>query len=149
MKWGRVLINMLFDKVFNNYNDFYANPLMPREENIKKIIKYDIPSMLTSYLNLDSSKYLVTGSYGVGNPTETPWIAIFDKDITTSAQHGFYIVFLFRKDMEGVYLSLNQGTTNLRAKFKGFKPVQKMKEVASEIKKRDIFIPNKWFSKRN
>lgn len=55
--------------------------------------------------------YLVEGSIGAGNLAEVPWICIFDRDITTSAQNGYYIVLLFRSDMEGVYLSLNQGWT--------------------------------------
>ncbi|WP_416144925.1 MrcB family domain-containing protein [Planococcus koreensis] len=127
------MISNLFQKVFNSYADFYANPSTIRPDNMKRIIKYDIPQELISLLHLDPKKYLVTGSYGVGNPTETPWIAIFDRTITKSAQHGFYIVILFRKDMEGAYLSLNQGTTHLRNKFKGFRPIEKMKEVAKEI----------------
>lgn len=138
-KGGRVLIRDLFQKVFNHYASFYANPSIKGPEDMKRIIKYDMPRELTSLLHLDSNKYLVTGSYGVGNPTETPWIAIFDKSITTSAQHGFYIVFLFRKDMEGAYLSLNQGTTYLRNKFKGFKPIEKMREIAREIEN-EVFL---------
>lgn len=127
------MISNLFEKVFNSYADFYVNPSTIGPDNMKRIIKYDIPQELISLLHLDPKKYLVTGSYGVGNPTETPWIAIFDRSITKSAQHGFYIVILFRKDMEGAYLSLNQGTTHLRNKFKGFRPIEKMKEVAIEI----------------
>lgn len=121
----------LFFDVFDNYTEFYNNPA--ENINIKKTLKYDIPYEMKSILQLDPKKYLITGSYGVGNPTETPWIAIFDKSITVSAQHGFYVVILFRKDMQGCYLSLNQGTTYLRNKFKGYKPVQKMKEVANKL----------------
>lgn len=121
----------LFLDVFDNYTEFYNNPA--ENINIKKTLKYDIPYEMNTILQLDPKKYLITGSYGVGNPTETPWIAIFDKSITVSAQHGFYVVILFRKDMQGFYLSLNQGTTYLRNKFKGFKPVQKMKEVATKL----------------
>lgn len=122
----------LFLDVFDNYTEFYNNPA--ENINLKKTLKYDIPYEMNSILQLDPKKYLITGSYGVGNPTETPWIAIFDKSITVSAQHGFYVVILFRKDMQGCYLSLNQGTTYLRNKFKGYKPVQKMKEVATKLK---------------
>lgn len=124
----------LFLKVFHNYNEFYKNPSSPEANNIKRIIKHDLPKELYSFLELDPEKYLIKGSFGVGNPTETPWIAIFDKEITTSAQSGFYVVVLFRKDMRGFYLSLNQGTTYLRSKFKGHKPVKKMQEVASKVR---------------
>lgn len=57
--------------------------------------------------------YKVTGSPGQGNWAETPWIAVFDPTITTSAQRGFYVVYLFREDGQAVYLSLNQATTEV------------------------------------
>jgi 5-methylcytosine-specific restriction protein A len=58
-----------------------------------------------------SDDYLVSGSIGKGLISETPWIGVFDKSITQSAQNGFYIVYLFRSDLKGFYLSLNQGWT--------------------------------------
>lgn len=53
----------------------------------------------------------VSYSYGKGNWATIPWIAIFDKRETSTAQKGVYIVFLFRGDMSGVYLTFNQGVT--------------------------------------
>ena len=46
---------------------------------------------------------------GKGLATKTPWIAILDKDITTSTREGVYIVFLFSSDYKHIYLTLNQG----------------------------------------
>ena len=43
-----------------------------------------------------------------------PWTGVFNKKITDSAQRGYYIVYLFREDMKGVYLSLNQGMTDIK-----------------------------------
>ena len=42
-----------------------------------------------------SDRYLVNGSVGQGNWAEIPWICVFDRQITTSAQRGYYIVYLF------------------------------------------------------
>ncbi len=61
----------------------------------------------------DKVRYKVVGSPGKGNWTECPWIAIFDTLITETAQSGYYPVFLFKADMTGVYLSLNQGVTEV------------------------------------
>ena len=36
---------------------------------------------------------------------------IMNKDITTSTQRGYYIVYLFSEDMERLYLTLAQGVT--------------------------------------
>lgn len=63
------------------------------------------------FATIDSSKYKITGSPGQGNWADIPWIAIFDREITTTATKGYYIVYLFTADMSGVYLSLNQGWT--------------------------------------
>lgn len=53
--------------------------------------------------------YIVEGSAGRGRWAETPWLAIFDPLETDSAEHGVYVVFLFRRDGAGVYLTLGQG----------------------------------------
>ena len=37
----------------------------------------------------------------------------FDPMVTETAQRGFYVVYLFRGDGDSVYLSLNQGTTEV------------------------------------
>jgi 5-methylcytosine-specific restriction protein A len=66
----------------------------------------------------DKNRYKVVGSPGQGQWTECPWIAIFDILITDSAQSGYYPVFLFKTDMSGVYLSLNQGVSEVRDYYK-------------------------------
>lgn len=58
------------------------------------------------------------GSAGQGTWTRGPWIGVFDKLVTTSAQRGYYPVYLFREDMKGVYLSLNQGITEAKTFYR-------------------------------
>lgn len=60
--------------------------------------------------------HLVKGSTGVGGLPFVPWVAIFDPDETTSAQRGMYVVYLFAEDKTKIYLSLNQGTDDFKAK---------------------------------
>ena len=67
--------------------------------------------------SLPSKKYKQEASIGAGNLVEIPWICIFDREITLSAQNGYYIVFLFRSDMQGFYMSLNQGWTQYKNKY--------------------------------
>lgn len=66
----------------------------------------------------DNTRYKVFGSPGKGQWTDCPWIAILDLLITDSPQSGFYPVFLFKADMSGVYLSLNQGVTEVKDNYK-------------------------------
>lgn len=56
-------------------------------------------------------KYIFRGGAGQGTWARCPWVAIFNPIITDSAQRGYYPVYLFREDMAGVYLSLNQAMT--------------------------------------
>ncbi|POX90633.1 hypothetical protein C3477_06755 [Mycobacterium kansasii] len=60
-----------------------------------------------------SANYVVKGSGGQSTPAFVPWIAVFNPDETDQAQHGMYVVYLFKADMTGVYLSLNHGVTEL------------------------------------
>ena len=62
--------------------------------------------------------YLVEGSGGKGVSTFTPWIAVFDPDETTTAQHGMYVVYIYTQDMQQVTLSLNQGVTEVVTNYR-------------------------------
>nr|WP_277819366.1 DUF3578 domain-containing protein [Pseudoroseomonas vastitatis] len=55
----------------------------------------------------------VSWSLGQGNWATVPWIALMDEAETTSTQRGIYGVFLFPHDLSGVYLTLNQGVTEI------------------------------------
>jgi 5-methylcytosine-specific restriction protein B len=53
----------------------------------------------------------VQGSVGQGNWVGVPWVAFLDSRETDSTQDGVYPVLLFRPDMSGVFVTLNQGVT--------------------------------------
>jgi 5-methylcytosine-specific restriction protein A len=86
-----------------------------------------IPVKFVEFLSLPET-FKVAGSIGKGNITEIPWVCFFDTEITTSAQTGFYIVLLFKTDMSGFYLSLNQGWTQYQNEY----GVKKGKEAIKE-----------------
>lgn len=54
---------------------------------------------------------LVRCSLGQGNWATIPWVALLDPEVTDAVSRGVYVIFLFRADMSGVYLTLNQGTS--------------------------------------
>jgi 5-methylcytosine-specific restriction protein B len=58
-------------------------------------------------------KLRVKWSMGQGNWAKVPWIALLDGRETDTTQRGVYCVYLFRQDMSGVYLTFNQGVTQL------------------------------------
>lgn len=101
--------NFLDDK--HNYKTAKAsNPSWDR------LVK-NLPKAIKASANLTDA-YKIEGSIGKGAISEIPWICFFDKDITESAQNGFYIVLLFKADMSGYYLSLNQGWTQYENEYK-------------------------------
>ncbi|MET9244950.1 DUF3578 domain-containing protein [Nonomuraea sp. NPDC003709] len=57
-----------------------------------------------------------------------PWVAILDENITKTAQEGLYVVYLYRRDLSRVYLSMNQGATQHRRGAEG----RGLKGVAAE-----------------
>ena len=65
------------------------------------------------------SSLKISWSAGQGNWAKVPWISIFDPRETSSTQGGVYVVFLFRQDMSGSYLTLNQGVTKPRQQLGG------------------------------
>lgn len=105
-------INEFINRLLNEYvhekgKSFSDNPL-------GKYVRRTIPEILNQTNYFDPSQYLVTGSVGQGNWVTIPWIAIFNRSITTSAQRGIYIVYLMHKNGKKMYLTFNQGYTELR-----------------------------------
>lgn len=97
------------------------------------ILLKKLPNELFTRAALLENEYKIEGSVGKGEISEIPWICVFDKDITESAQTGFYIVYLFRADLSGFYISLNQGWTQYE---KAFKPKSSAKlEIEKAAKK--------------
>lgn len=59
---------------------------------------------------INSDKYTVDASIGLGLLSAIPWVAIFDKTITQSASEGFYIVILFSRSAKKIFLNLSLGS---------------------------------------
>lgn len=103
-------INNAFKICFEQSDNFvFAEKTSDIGDEVAYKIRVDIPTMLSNILA--NNDYIVKGSIGVGRATKSPWIAILDKNITTTTQEGVYIVFVFSSDYKHVYLTLNQGTT--------------------------------------
>ncbi|RCW46651.1 McrB family protein [Halanaerobium sp. MA284_MarDTE_T2] len=77
------------------------------------LMRHELPDYLEEKLssNFKTENYIIKGSIGMGNWAKVPWLAIMNKDITTTTQEGVYVVYLFSQDMERVYLIFNQGVT--------------------------------------
>lgn len=140
-----------YDQIYNHVsaNNDWKNPF-------RNIIGTDIPRELAQCAGI-KEPYIVEGSYGKGRWTAVPWIAVFDKRITSSAQRGVYIVYLLNKDAKELYLAFEIAATEameIRKKADGSTPftgvvgnnnrqlAEKLQKRAEEI--RDA-IPDSYF----
>lgn len=102
-------ISTLFSDVLSDFPTAVAESLT--NHPMGQLLRHTLPTEIGQ--QVEDSYYRVKGSPGQGGWAETPWVAIFDPLVTESAQKGHYLVYLFRGDGTGVYLSLNQGTTEV------------------------------------
>lgn len=80
-------------------------------ERLRVLVENEAPATVAK---LVGDRYQTRGRTGIGTPADVPWVGIFPPGSERSAQQGFYAVLLFAKDGSSVYLSLNQGTEQLR-----------------------------------
>ncbi len=99
-------------------------------------VRTEIPETVYKTGVVDRDSFLVTGSAGKGNWATIPWIAVFDKSVTTSAQKGVYIVYLLSSDSKRLYLSFNQGCTELKNSHGKRETIAILEKAASDIRRK-------------
>lgn len=110
--YGDVLMNSSFRDYIHQ---FMSNYLEAKRQSfaghpLGNLVRRTIADLLQN-LPFISNQYKIQGSVGQGNWANIPWIAIMDKRVTETTQHGEYVVYLFSEDMQSVYLTLAQGVT--------------------------------------
>ncbi|MCG5440300.1 MrcB family domain-containing protein [Micromonospora foliorum] len=75
----------------------------PAQQHLQAV-RRELPALVPSGM-----KVLASGA-GQSLPV-VPWIAVLDSNVTTTAQEGLYVVYLYRQDLSRVYLTMNQGAT--------------------------------------
>src|SRR5690625_628253 len=96
-------------RVMRNYSDAKRESFAGH--SLAQFVRREIPRQLRELAFINHDEYLISASVGQGNWAAVPWIAIMNRDITTSTQRGYYIVYLFNEDMSEVYLTIAQGVT--------------------------------------
>ena len=77
---------------------------------------------------------LINISVGQGNWAAVPWIALLNTKITRSTQEGVYVVFLIATELDRIFLTLNQGTTNLVRDLGQREAQKRMLDVAAKTR---------------
>lgn len=106
-------VKTAFDNILSNYFRARVKPF-GREHALWRVFK-DLSGRLQGHLkNYPGVK--TKWSVGKGSWARVPWIAFLDDRETNSTRFGVYPVYLFREDLSGVYLALNQGIATLKDK---------------------------------
>lgn len=113
-----------FKYILDNYLSD-SSSLVNSKSKLYQTICHVLPNEIK---NIVGDNFKVKGSMGQGQKCECPWISILNNNITTSTTNGIYVVYIFKKDMTGFYLCLNQGITNFEKLFK-----KKKYEYASKV----------------
>jgi len=96
--------------IAHQYEEYRANKIVDSTAEVYKIVTEHLPEELQSIAG-KRRPYKPEGSTGRGNVTPAPWIALFDPYVTTTAQSGYYVAYLYSRDLQSVYLSLALGVT--------------------------------------
>lgn len=131
----REALRYILDNYHGARSELFKNHEMGN--HVRNVIK----KVLIDEANLDENRFFIAGSVGQGQWAEIPWISIFIKDITTTATKGYYIVYLFKADMSGVYISLNQGWTYFKNKYGTKIGREKIQSTAELIRKKMNTVP--------
>lgn len=121
----------IVEKILNEY--IPAKQQQFAGHKMGSFFRNEIPNYIYSTGIVNAKTHLIAGSVGQGNWATVPWVCIFDRKITTSATKGVYIVYLLSKDGNTLYLTLNQGCTDIYNIHGKSKAISIMRERASEI----------------
>lgn len=109
------MIKDAIERILNEYGSAKKDKIANHE--LASYIKIDFPGLLKKLIK-DPDEYEIVGSAGIGLWARCPWIAILDPSITKTVQAGFFPMYVFREDLSGAYLSLNQGIKKILLKHK-------------------------------
>lgn len=113
---ANVPITDLIQEIAGAYPAYRNKVRVDKNDPVYGMVEKEFPQALEPYI-APYEALLAKGSTGAGYITAAPWIAVFDRRLTTSATAGYYIVYLFSTDLSAVTLSLAFGTTQFEEQF--------------------------------
>ena len=130
---GVMTLNSVVTKILNEYVPSKKETFAGHQ--MGSFFRIDIPLAIYGTGIVSSDTYLIIGSVGQGNWAMIPWVCIFDRKITNTATKGIYIVYLLSKDGNSLFLSFNQGCTDIRKNNSKKDTIRIMHEKAESIRK--------------
>jgi len=119
------------DYLFSNYENATKEPFANNVTG--DYIRNSIPQKFYETELIDQNKYDIKASVGQGKWAQVPWIGIFRRTITTSAMAGVYIVYLLSSNANSLYLTFNQGFTEIASNVPKSETIKRMRAIASNL----------------
>lgn len=127
------MINEILTRIIQEYPK--AKKQAFRNHSLATFIRREVPRLFRNHFQEDQ-RLIWNASAGQGGWADAPWIAVFDPLVTSSAQLGYYPVYLFSRDLKVVYLSFNQGVTKLWEEFGARQAKEMLRERAGVLRQR-------------
>lgn len=88
--------------------------------------KYSINSKIIGEIFSEEKYNDIIAKVGIGSGrlSKCPYIVFMDKKITSKATYGIYVVIIFKEDMSGFYLMINQGVSLINLSDEGYQLVR-------------------------
>jgi hypothetical protein len=97
------------ERFMQTYGSIRQNQAFKRDETLWTILKNLTDGLSGTAAVQRRPDTQIKWSVGKGNWGSVPHVSLLDQKETTTTEQGLYCVFLFREDLSGVYLTLNQG----------------------------------------
>lgn len=110
------------------------------------IDKYSIvPDVLSNLWGNEYNSIVCKTGIGAGSLAKCPFIIFMNSDITKTPTLGIYVVIIFKENMSGFYLMLNQGVTFLQYSEEEYKKIRSFwcSKLYIDDKKMDIKLTEK------
>jgi 5-methylcytosine-specific restriction protein A len=128
------MLKSYLEKIATDYVFERAKPYSGSE--FAGFVRHDVATEAKKRTIFEPYDLKVKASVGAGNWASVPWVAFFDPVITETATKGFYVVYLINPDTQAIYLSLNQGTTEIYNEYGEVKGRQILRRRASDMRAR-------------
>lgn len=99
------------EAILDEYLDARRNQRFGKSTSVWAEMQQATEAVRSSPVATSFPQVVFQASVGQGNWATIPWIAALDSRETRKTSEGVYVIYLFRADMTGVYLTLNQATS--------------------------------------
>jgi len=124
------------ERILEHYGAARREGVFGRDHHIWSVFERLASAIRLSTPFVSAKNTILRWSAGQGRWATVPWIAVFDERETSRISEGVYVIYLFRADQEGVYLTVNQGASWALVPGTGRGGLRALRERAQQLRER-------------